>query len=56
MIQEEFEEYDDSPTPEQIKERSLEIRKKWSVKEHYKRAGLAAPEPYVVPTVPIDTE
>jgi hypothetical protein len=37
------------PTPEEIRQRAAEIRKRWSPQEHRKRAGLGEPEvqPYV---------
>ena len=40
-----------SPTPEEIKERSAEVRKTWSTRETYRRAGMSKPPRWTVPTV-----
>ncbi|MCA9111507.1 MAG: hypothetical protein KDA52_16260 [Planctomycetaceae bacterium] len=45
------------PTPEQIRERSAEIRAGWTEQDHKKRAvGQQLPEPYTIPNVSLNTE
>lgn len=39
----------DDPSVDEIRERCLVIRKKWSQRETQKRAGAYCPEPYSVP-------